>query len=351
MGNPSRNLPTLPENLLSEEHQNDYLRKVSALEDPRDRVRALEQWTQSLATTDELRTALRTLLGAKGKERTALMNLFGPALLSQWGTIDPTGGIKEWSEVAYADQWRLNGSDPDLMHSFSLITSPIPESLLASWSSNDFQGFIDEFTDPESIFIHPDLHHTFLKDKVAKIFEVASAGQPVEYLISSVNTNASRIEESGGLHMAGLVPSLTNRLIEEQGGLLSALAAAESMPRTPVQESVVMDLKTSRLFKELGDQFEVAGFDSRPPDPEILAEIRTSFLDSAPLAQSQYFLTLKNEYRMENRPEDWKFSTNLKANAEWKAFQKELFQAYVDNGGFDLDGRGLIPSELRDLEW
>jgi|GEM_PF-5979548 len=284
-------LPPLPADPASADHQRDFLRQVATLRQPIDRSAAAESWADSLTTPEALKSALDALTEAPAEERAALMRQFGPALFSQWGRIDPKGGLLEWAGLELDDQWLLTDTDPSLLTMGAATGSPFPEPLIASWSISDPDGLFQELTGSDSLF-RSELAQ--LDIDLGEVFQQFAAQQDTASLIDRLDAFSKAGTESPPLPPGAMTSFVSNQLIADQGGVNAALAAAEALPESTARDRIVMDLTASQLMREVR-ALQGKGENAEALDPSTSQEILTSFEQASPAGQEQFLATLAKE--------------------------------------------------------
>lgn len=310
-------LPSLPADPDSADHQRDYLRQASALRQPIDRSAAAESWADSLTTPEALKSALDALdalTGASAEERAAFMRQFGPALFSQWGRIDPKGGLIEWAGLELDDQWLLTDTDPSLLTMGAATGSPFPEPLIASWSISDPDGLFKELTGSESVFgstkvrvpsydaendattyrYEMKANAPGLDIDLGEIFQQFAAQQDTTSLIDRLDTFAKADTDASPLPPGAMTSFVSNQLIAEQGGVDAALTAARALPESTARDRIVMDLTASQLMREVR-ALKGKGENAEAVDPSTRQEILTAFEKTSPAGQEQFLSTLGRE--------------------------------------------------------
>lgn len=128
---------------------------------PARRLRAAADWSEGLKSAGTLDSVLGLLVegGLSRPEEKPKVAVFGNALFSQWGKVDPIGGLKVWEGLSTADRAAfLPGSVPVIEE--GVIGDPerapgnwagrmtgdegsLPFSLFEGWASRDLKGMLE----------------------------------------------------------------------------------------------------------------------------------------------------------------------------------------------------------------
>jgi hypothetical protein len=291
----SADLPDLPNDPLSAKSHRRFLRAVIELDKPSDQARASERWADSLTTPEKLAAALDSLTSASPDERAELMRTFGPALFSQWGRIDPVGGLLTLSKLGLEEQWLLSGEDSFLLTREATPDPPFPKALIDAWADEDPDGLVAQLSRPDSILKREELGRDGLKLNAGEIFQQLVTRQDQAWAIRQLDRFTTDGAASPLLSKESMTTSVAQKLVTAQGGVAAALEVARALPDSPSKERIVMDLAASHFLNRVEDTI-----DPNAKEAELPTELKDEYLallrNSDEAGRQQFGKTFKSSY-------------------------------------------------------
>lgn len=282
-------MPDLPKDLTSITDHQKLLTDLVSLEDPIYKALAAEHWVSSLTTRETLQAALQGLLSAPTEEKELLLRSFGPALLSQWGRIDPADGILAWSKLDPTERALMVNESS--LKSSNVFRSTNPDPLVDSWVAEDPEKFYKAITEREELFFSKEyskqFHEAGLEIDGADLYRRFARQEDTTNLIRRLDLLEENLKDFKPSYPSEVTPDrqlvpryamatiISEKLISQHGTVADALEAARTLPSSPGRDRIVMDLATSNLYTQVIREAEHSG-----TEPTISPELKNQFMES-----------------------------------------------------------------------